>query len=120
VFSAFGTVQKIAMFEKNGGMQALIQYPGMLTQLHPTVYTLALVNPEIESLAVFIDVACSCKLLMLAQLSTLHMSCSLCLKVWGHEVFSNYFQMYCVCKSHDVFSVFSLIYPPPPQFFVNI
>jgi hypothetical protein len=29
VFSAFGTVQKIAMFEKNGGMQALIQYPGI-------------------------------------------------------------------------------------------
>ena len=28
VFSAFGTVQKIAIFEKNGGMQALIQYPG--------------------------------------------------------------------------------------------
>ncbi|KAF9626238.1 hypothetical protein IFM89_031365 [Coptis chinensis] len=27
VFSAFGTVQKIAMFEKNGGMQALVQYP---------------------------------------------------------------------------------------------
>ncbi|KAL6596251.1 hypothetical protein ACP70R_047615 [Stipagrostis hirtigluma subsp. patula] len=27
VFSAFGMVQKIAMFEKNGGMQALIQYP---------------------------------------------------------------------------------------------
>jgi polypyrimidine tract-binding protein 2 len=29
VFSAFGTVQKIAIFEKNGGTQALIQYPGM-------------------------------------------------------------------------------------------
>ena len=28
VFSAFGTVQKIAIFEKNGGMQALVQYPG--------------------------------------------------------------------------------------------
>ncbi|XXG87678.1 hypothetical protein AAC387_Pa11g2307 [Persea americana] len=27
VFSAFGTVQKIAIFEKNGGLQALIQYP---------------------------------------------------------------------------------------------
>lgn len=27
VFSAFGTVQKIAIFEKNGGMQALVQYP---------------------------------------------------------------------------------------------
>ncbi|KAG1330801.1 Polypyrimidine tract-binding protein [Cocos nucifera] len=27
VFSTFGTVQKIAIFEKNGGMQALIQYP---------------------------------------------------------------------------------------------
>ncbi|KAE8717471.1 Polypyrimidine tract-binding protein-like protein 1 [Hibiscus syriacus] len=27
VFSAFGSVQKIAMFDKNGGMQALIQYP---------------------------------------------------------------------------------------------
>ncbi|XP_062195623.1 polypyrimidine tract-binding protein homolog 1-like isoform X2 [Phragmites australis] len=31
VFSAFGTVQKIAMFEKNGGMQALIQYPDIST-----------------------------------------------------------------------------------------
>lgn len=30
VFSAFGTVQKIAIFEKNGGTQALIQYPGKL------------------------------------------------------------------------------------------
>ncbi|KAM3190595.1 hypothetical protein ACQJBY_068563 [Aegilops geniculata] len=28
VFSSFGAVRKIAMFEKNGGMQALIQYPG--------------------------------------------------------------------------------------------
>lgn len=28
VFSAFGTIQKIAMFEKNGQTQALIQYPG--------------------------------------------------------------------------------------------
>ncbi|PNX75198.1 polypyrimidine tract-binding protein, partial [Trifolium pratense] len=27
VFSAFGTVQKIAIFEKNGQTQALIQYP---------------------------------------------------------------------------------------------
>uniref|UniRef100_A0ACD5ZYR1 Uncharacterized protein n=1 Tax=Avena sativa TaxID=4498 RepID=A0ACD5ZYR1_AVESA len=31
VFSSFGTVQKIAMFEKNGGMQALIQYPDITT-----------------------------------------------------------------------------------------
>ncbi|MCL7027841.1 hypothetical protein MKW94_003026 [Papaver nudicaule] len=29
VFSAFGTVQKIAMFEKNGEMQVLIQYPNV-------------------------------------------------------------------------------------------
>uniref|UniRef100_A0A3Q7FWQ0 Uncharacterized protein n=1 Tax=Solanum lycopersicum TaxID=4081 RepID=A0A3Q7FWQ0_SOLLC len=29
VFSAFGTVQKIAIFEKNGQTQALVQYPGM-------------------------------------------------------------------------------------------
>ncbi|KAB5516397.1 hypothetical protein DKX38_027045 [Salix brachista] len=28
VFSGFGNVQKIAIFEKNGGTQALIQYPG--------------------------------------------------------------------------------------------
>ncbi|PNX54554.1 polypyrimidine tract-binding protein 2-like, partial [Trifolium pratense] len=28
VFSAFGPIQKIAMFDKNGGLQALIQYPG--------------------------------------------------------------------------------------------
>ncbi|KAL5206962.1 hypothetical protein ABZP36_031397 [Zizania latifolia] len=32
VFSAFGTVQKIAMSEKNGGMQALIQYPVTYTK----------------------------------------------------------------------------------------
>lgn len=31
VFSAFGTVQKIALFEKNGGMQALVQYPDITT-----------------------------------------------------------------------------------------
>ncbi|KAG6476717.1 hypothetical protein ZIOFF_065964 [Zingiber officinale] len=31
VFSAFGTVQKIAIFEKNGGTQALIQYPGCVS-----------------------------------------------------------------------------------------
>jgi polypyrimidine tract-binding protein 2 len=28
VFSAFGTVQKIAIFEKSAGLQALVQYPG--------------------------------------------------------------------------------------------
>lgn len=28
VFSTFGPIQKIAMFEKNGGFQALIQFPG--------------------------------------------------------------------------------------------
>ncbi|KAG6741755.1 hypothetical protein POTOM_055034 [Populus tomentosa] len=46
VFSAFGTVQKIAIFEKNGGTQALIQYPEMakgpgisksITRLQPGV-----------------------------------------------------------------------------------
>ncbi|KAJ1419657.1 RNA-binding domain superfamily [Sesbania bispinosa] len=31
VFSAFGTVQKIAIFEKNGQTQALIQYPDVIT-----------------------------------------------------------------------------------------
>ncbi|KAL5582265.1 hypothetical protein UlMin_014707 [Ulmus minor] len=31
VFSAFGTVQKIAIFEKNGQTQALIQYPDVAT-----------------------------------------------------------------------------------------
>ncbi|XP_073010608.1 polypyrimidine tract-binding protein homolog 1-like isoform X1 [Typha latifolia] len=31
VFSAFGTVQKIAIFEKNGGIQAFIQYPDVTT-----------------------------------------------------------------------------------------
>ncbi|KAK4755178.1 hypothetical protein SAY87_008935 [Trapa incisa] len=31
VFSSFGPVQKIAMFEKNGGTQALIQYPDVTT-----------------------------------------------------------------------------------------
>ncbi|XP_035550727.1 polypyrimidine tract-binding protein homolog 1 isoform X1 [Juglans regia] len=31
VFSAFGTVQKIAIFEKNGQTQALIQYPDIST-----------------------------------------------------------------------------------------
>jgi polypyrimidine tract-binding protein 2 len=40
VFSAFGAVQKIAMFEKNGGMQALIQYPGICSPVRPTGYAL--------------------------------------------------------------------------------
>ncbi|XP_028780493.1 polypyrimidine tract-binding protein homolog 1 isoform X1 [Neltuma alba] len=31
VFSAFGTVQKIAIFEKNGQTQALVQYPDVTT-----------------------------------------------------------------------------------------
>ncbi|XP_051122867.1 polypyrimidine tract-binding protein homolog 2-like isoform X2 [Andrographis paniculata] len=31
VFSAFGSVLKIAMFDKNGGLQALIQYPNVQT-----------------------------------------------------------------------------------------
>ncbi|KAJ3677390.1 hypothetical protein LUZ60_003114 [Juncus effusus] len=31
VFSAYGTVQKISMFDKNGSLQALIQYPDVLT-----------------------------------------------------------------------------------------
>ncbi|KAH1090037.1 hypothetical protein J1N35_017294 [Gossypium stocksii] len=31
VFSAFGPVQKIAMFDKNGDLQALIQYPDVQT-----------------------------------------------------------------------------------------
>ncbi|CAG7880178.1 unnamed protein product [Brassica rapa] len=31
VFVAFGAVQKIAMFDKNGGVQALIQYPDVQT-----------------------------------------------------------------------------------------
>ncbi|ESQ43187.1 hypothetical protein EUTSA_v10016110mg [Eutrema salsugineum] len=31
VFAAFGAVQKIAMFDKNGGLQALIQYPDVQT-----------------------------------------------------------------------------------------
>lgn len=31
VFSAFGTVQKIAIFEKNGQTQALVQYPDVAT-----------------------------------------------------------------------------------------
>ncbi|XWS48519.1 hypothetical protein CRYUN_Cryun13aG0085200 [Craigia yunnanensis] len=31
VFSAFGPVQKIAMFDKNGGVQALVQYPDVQT-----------------------------------------------------------------------------------------
>ncbi|CAN6869177.1 unnamed protein product [Brassica oleracea] len=31
VFATFGAVQKIAMFDKNGGMQALIQYPDVQT-----------------------------------------------------------------------------------------
>ncbi|KAG1346458.1 hypothetical protein COCNU_06G002870 [Cocos nucifera] len=29
VFSVSGTVQKIAVFEKNAGLRALIQYPGL-------------------------------------------------------------------------------------------
>ncbi|KAF4380456.1 hypothetical protein F8388_024749 [Cannabis sativa] len=31
VFSSFGPVQKIAMFDKNGGVQALVQYPEIQT-----------------------------------------------------------------------------------------
>lgn len=31
VFSAFGTVQKIATFEKQSGFQALVQYPDAAT-----------------------------------------------------------------------------------------
>ncbi|KAL9256324.1 Polypyrimidine tract-binding protein homolog 2-like protein [Drosera capensis] len=31
VFSTFGPVQKIAMFDKNGGLQALVQYPDVQT-----------------------------------------------------------------------------------------
>lgn len=31
VFSAFGTVQKIATFEKQSGFQALVQYPDAQT-----------------------------------------------------------------------------------------
>ncbi|KAJ3704114.1 hypothetical protein LUZ61_007819 [Rhynchospora tenuis] len=33
VFSAFGTVQKIALFEKSSGLQALIQYPDTQTAM---------------------------------------------------------------------------------------
>ncbi|CAL1409722.1 unnamed protein product [Linum trigynum] len=33
VFSSFGPVQKIAMFDKNGGLQALIQYPDVQTAM---------------------------------------------------------------------------------------
>lgn len=33
VFSAFGTVQKIAIFEKSAGFQALVQYPGFVPML---------------------------------------------------------------------------------------
>ncbi|KAK8492880.1 hypothetical protein V6N12_038528 [Hibiscus sabdariffa] len=33
VFSAFGPVQKIAMFDKNGALQALIQYPDVQTAI---------------------------------------------------------------------------------------
>ncbi|KAG6579328.1 Polypyrimidine tract-binding protein-like 2, partial [Cucurbita argyrosperma subsp. sororia] len=33
VFSSFGPVQKIAMFDKNGGVQALIQYPDVQTAI---------------------------------------------------------------------------------------
>ncbi|KAF7095810.1 hypothetical protein CFC21_097886 [Triticum aestivum] len=38
VFSSFGAVRKIAMFEKNGGMQALIQYPEVLLELTESVF----------------------------------------------------------------------------------
>lgn len=41
VFSAFGAVQKIAIFEKNGGTQALIQYPGMSSRF------LVMSNPHV-------------------------------------------------------------------------
>lgn len=41
VFSAFGQVLKIAMFDKNGGLQALIQYPGKM-ELFTSVNTSSL------------------------------------------------------------------------------
>ena len=37
MFSAFGPVQKIAMFDKNGGLQALIQYPGIFGLLFHSI-----------------------------------------------------------------------------------
>ncbi|KEH40410.1 polypyrimidine tract-binding protein homolog 2 [Medicago truncatula] len=33
VFSSFGPIQKIAMFDKNGGLQALVQYPDVQTAI---------------------------------------------------------------------------------------
>lgn len=44
VFSAFGPVLKIAMFDKNGGVQALIQYPGDLFNPHILFILKKLVN----------------------------------------------------------------------------
>jgi len=55
VFSAFGTVQKIAIFEKNGQTQALIQYPGIN---HLQLLLLALVHcvPLYTCVCVFMHV----------------------------------------------------------------
>ncbi|KAE9466572.1 hypothetical protein C3L33_01511, partial [Rhododendron williamsianum] len=51
VFSAFGTVQKIAIFEKNGGTQALIQYPGGTEIQHIT--TAAVAKDAIEGHCIY-------------------------------------------------------------------
>ncbi|WZZ20991.1 hypothetical protein YC2023_122378 [Brassica napus] len=40
VFATFGAVQKIAMFDKNGGMQALIQFPGSVNNDRSRDHTL--------------------------------------------------------------------------------
>ncbi|XP_039124120.1 polypyrimidine tract-binding protein homolog 1-like isoform X2 [Dioscorea cayenensis subsp. rotundata] len=38
VFSAYGTVQKIVMFENNNGMHALVQYPDVITAATAKLY----------------------------------------------------------------------------------
>lgn len=53
VFSAFGTVQKIAIFEKNGGTQALIQYPGMNRGKSPYLLNYQIIMFSVELLLSF-------------------------------------------------------------------
>ncbi|CAG7909858.1 unnamed protein product [Brassica rapa] len=48
VFATFGAVQKIAMFDKNGGMQALIQFPGNNILLYENAFSLSLMCCKVK------------------------------------------------------------------------
>lgn len=51
MFSTYGVVQKIAIFEKNGQTQALVQYPGI------SLYIRTQKNSKLFELDVLIDLA---------------------------------------------------------------